>query len=217
MWLLGFELRTSGRAVSAPNHWAISPDPEDELFIIIHIFWDQPNSPHLLKTLFLKFVCINVYMCISPRMWYLKRPVEKDHMFLSYKCLMSCPAWVLETEHGAKVEFFTRAASYLHYWVLIPASYSNPSVKFSVSWSFTGSHQTEVFSCLLWQSTWVRAILSLRSGYEDSTVACLLSHRIFMIRSFLNLVQQLRWCSYTVLTPDGCHLSIAPQVVCFSQ
>jgi len=25
MWLLGFECRTSGRAVSAPNHWAISP------------------------------------------------------------------------------------------------------------------------------------------------------------------------------------------------
>jgi hypothetical protein len=25
MWLLGFELRTSGRAVSILNHWAISP------------------------------------------------------------------------------------------------------------------------------------------------------------------------------------------------
>ena len=25
MWLLGFELRTSGRSVSALNHWAISP------------------------------------------------------------------------------------------------------------------------------------------------------------------------------------------------
>ena len=25
MWLLGFELRTIGRTVSAPNHWAISP------------------------------------------------------------------------------------------------------------------------------------------------------------------------------------------------
>jgi len=25
MWLLGIELRTFGRAVSAPNHWAISP------------------------------------------------------------------------------------------------------------------------------------------------------------------------------------------------
>jgi len=25
MWLLGFELRTSGRTVSALNHWAISP------------------------------------------------------------------------------------------------------------------------------------------------------------------------------------------------
>jgi hypothetical protein len=27
MWLLGFELRTSGRAVGALNHWAISPAP----------------------------------------------------------------------------------------------------------------------------------------------------------------------------------------------
>jgi hypothetical protein len=27
MWLLGFELRTSGRAVSALNHWAIPPAP----------------------------------------------------------------------------------------------------------------------------------------------------------------------------------------------
>ena len=27
MWLLGIELRTSGRAVSALNHWAISPVP----------------------------------------------------------------------------------------------------------------------------------------------------------------------------------------------
>jgi hypothetical protein len=25
MWLLGIELRTSGRAVGALNHWAISP------------------------------------------------------------------------------------------------------------------------------------------------------------------------------------------------
>ena len=27
MWLLGFELRISRRAVSALNHWAISPAP----------------------------------------------------------------------------------------------------------------------------------------------------------------------------------------------
>jgi hypothetical protein len=27
MWLLGIELRTSGRAVSAPNRWAIAPAP----------------------------------------------------------------------------------------------------------------------------------------------------------------------------------------------
>jgi len=61
MWLLGFELRTSGRAVSALNHWAISPAPKD-------IFWgrvslcslgcpgthcvDQPD--HKLRMLLLK-------------------------------------------------------------------------------------------------------------------------------------------------------------------
>jgi hypothetical protein len=28
MWLLGIELRTSGRAVGALNRWAISPAPE---------------------------------------------------------------------------------------------------------------------------------------------------------------------------------------------
>jgi hypothetical protein len=32
MWLLGFELRTSKRAVSAPNRWAISPAPSS-------LFW----------------------------------------------------------------------------------------------------------------------------------------------------------------------------------
>ena len=37
MWLLGFELRTSGRAVGALNLWAISPAPERLiLFIWIH-------------------------------------------------------------------------------------------------------------------------------------------------------------------------------------
>ena len=32
MWLLGIELRTSGRAVSALNLWAISPAPKDAFF-----------------------------------------------------------------------------------------------------------------------------------------------------------------------------------------
>jgi hypothetical protein len=37
MWLLGIELRTSGRAVSALNHWAISPALA--LCIFVRFFW----------------------------------------------------------------------------------------------------------------------------------------------------------------------------------
>jgi hypothetical protein len=33
MWLLGFELRTSGRAVSVLNHWAISSGPRSKVFL----------------------------------------------------------------------------------------------------------------------------------------------------------------------------------------
>jgi hypothetical protein len=33
MWLLGFELRMFGRAVSALNHWAISPAPQGVLIV----------------------------------------------------------------------------------------------------------------------------------------------------------------------------------------
>jgi len=31
LWLLGIELRTSGRAVSALNHWAIAPSPHGDI------------------------------------------------------------------------------------------------------------------------------------------------------------------------------------------
>jgi hypothetical protein len=34
MWLLGIELRTSGRAVSALNHWDISPAPVQFILIV---------------------------------------------------------------------------------------------------------------------------------------------------------------------------------------
>ena len=33
MWLLGFELRTFGRAVSTLNHWAISPAPSSSSYV----------------------------------------------------------------------------------------------------------------------------------------------------------------------------------------
>jgi hypothetical protein len=35
MWLLGIELRTSGRAASALNCWAISPDPGSNFLLQI--------------------------------------------------------------------------------------------------------------------------------------------------------------------------------------
>jgi hypothetical protein len=38
MWLLGIELRTSGREVSALNRWGISPAPNWEFYIFI---WKQ--------------------------------------------------------------------------------------------------------------------------------------------------------------------------------
>jgi len=38
MWLLGFELRTSGRAVGALNRWAISPAPSSLLQLVISSF-----------------------------------------------------------------------------------------------------------------------------------------------------------------------------------
>jgi hypothetical protein len=45
MWLLGFELRTSGRAVNALNHWAISPAPQIFILLFIAIaelqLWDS--------------------------------------------------------------------------------------------------------------------------------------------------------------------------------
>jgi hypothetical protein len=37
MWLLGIELRTSGRAVSALNHWTISPAPGWKFLIFIDV------------------------------------------------------------------------------------------------------------------------------------------------------------------------------------
>jgi len=38
MWLLGFELRASGRAVSALNHWAISAAPHTLYFLLFCFF-----------------------------------------------------------------------------------------------------------------------------------------------------------------------------------
>jgi len=47
MWFLGFELRTSGRAVSALNHWAISPAPNLYVFrVVLYVF--LPNVTFLL-------------------------------------------------------------------------------------------------------------------------------------------------------------------------
>ena len=39
MWVMGFELRTSGRAVSALNHWAISPAQYFFLKRFIYLFY----------------------------------------------------------------------------------------------------------------------------------------------------------------------------------
>jgi hypothetical protein len=52
MWLLGFELRTSGRADSALNHWAISPQLHKCVFVwhtLILIACCDPSCPQVLK------------------------------------------------------------------------------------------------------------------------------------------------------------------------
>jgi hypothetical protein len=38
MWLLGFELRTSGRAVSALNHWAHASSLDEEILLNTRVF-----------------------------------------------------------------------------------------------------------------------------------------------------------------------------------
>ncbi|EDL00869.1 mCG146982 [Mus musculus] len=43
MWLLGIELRTSGGAVSALNHWATSPAPMRNA--LDHIILSREDSP----------------------------------------------------------------------------------------------------------------------------------------------------------------------------
>jgi hypothetical protein len=50
MWLLGFELRTFGRAVGALNHWAISPALEIFLLAIFFIYISNAitNVPYTL-------------------------------------------------------------------------------------------------------------------------------------------------------------------------
>ena len=50
MWLLGIELRTSGRTASALNHLAISPALEFLLYEIISVFKKNVSaSSHLVK------------------------------------------------------------------------------------------------------------------------------------------------------------------------
>ena len=46
MWLLGIELRTCGRAVSAPNHWAISP-AQERSFSALSEDWNSVPSIHV--------------------------------------------------------------------------------------------------------------------------------------------------------------------------
>jgi hypothetical protein len=69
MWLLGFELWTFGRAVSALNHWAISPAPQtDFLFVdLLTIFY--------IKTFFQLHIaygfnfCVYVHACVCACVW----------------------------------------------------------------------------------------------------------------------------------------------------
>jgi hypothetical protein len=79
MWLLGIELRTSGRAVGAFNYWAISPVPILPLFNCISGYWNlvpwdilDPGfalmlvsvGPSLLLLLSSFVVCVCVCVCV---------------------------------------------------------------------------------------------------------------------------------------------------------
>jgi hypothetical protein len=62
MWLLGIELRSSGRAANAVNHWTISPAPKVRILTTIHIFSEHAHCcnlhniiPQKLKTSHPKF------------------------------------------------------------------------------------------------------------------------------------------------------------------
>jgi len=63
MWLLGFELRTSGRAVGALNHWAISPALKFSLF---YVTGDCP-----LCVCVCVCVCVHTSTCMHLQEWVL--------------------------------------------------------------------------------------------------------------------------------------------------
>jgi hypothetical protein len=78
MWLLGFELRTSGRAVSALTHWANSPAPPRQslvndlvpLLYIQALFSTQPillvrlSTEHFIWLIEFLFLAI-IWVCFS--------------------------------------------------------------------------------------------------------------------------------------------------------
>ena len=82
MWLLGFELRTFRRAVSALTCWAISPAPDIDLTLVPGIFPEtcpfHPGSPVLMSIAFCRRIwwCFgflqDLLLCLPFNFWFCK-------------------------------------------------------------------------------------------------------------------------------------------------
>ena len=75
MWVLGTEPRSSERAVSTLNHWAISPAPPLNIFYSVFLCV-------YIRAWSLEYVCIYGYICVIALMWR-QRPTFGSHFLLS--------------------------------------------------------------------------------------------------------------------------------------
>jgi hypothetical protein len=89
MWLLGIELRTSGKIVSALNRWAISPS------LTLH-FKRLIYKPKVIssQTACFSFLKVFPYSCVSPLNWGIERNLfwGKDIQELSVFVVL-CESW----------------------------------------------------------------------------------------------------------------------------
>lgn len=82
MWLLGLELRSSGRAACTLNHWAISPAPVGLLLSLKHFIVMALYQIHLLK--------------IFPSRWWLISSLSWQYLSWKkeYLALLKCSLWI---------------------------------------------------------------------------------------------------------------------------
>jgi hypothetical protein len=123
MWLLGFELKTSGRAVSAVNHWAISPAREFffNLDLFIYIVWIcMYVCMYEWCTLYECFACM--YVCVP--MYVPGTPASQKTVLGSLKLELQKVVsyqWVL----GLKPRSSAKWVNALNHWVISLAPLKN--------------------------------------------------------------------------------------------